>query len=194
LLDRKEKSMSNSALGEVPAAAPHPATDAAALRSSDPAGGQTVRLESPESRSASSGTRRPRVLVVDDDPDDREIYGRMLCYNGFDVVFAADGATALDQAAQYPPDLVLLDLCLPDMSGLRVLEHLRDQTQCASTPVVALSGLRQDRVAAEVRDAGCDSFIEKPASPVDVLHSVEGLVGKAPLPGVGTPPQVIESP
>jgi CheY-like chemotaxis protein len=193
LLDRKEKSMSNSALGEVPAAATHPATEAAALRSSDPAGGRTGRLESPASPSASGGTR-PRVLVVDDDPDDREIYGRMLCYNGFDVVFAADGATALDQAAQYPPDLVLLDLCLPDMSGLRVLERLRDQPQCVSTPVVALSGLRQDRVAAEVRDAGCDSFIEKPASPVDVLHSVEGLVGKAPLPGVGTPPQVIESP
>jgi CheY-like chemotaxis protein len=158
------------------------------------ADGQTVRFESPESRSASDGKGRPRVLVVDDDPDDREIYGRMLCYNGFDVVFALDGATALDQAAKYPPDLVLLDLCLPDMSGLDVLERLRDRPQCVATPVVALSGLRQDRVAAKVRDAGFDNFIEKPASPVAVLHSVEDLVGKAPLPGVGTPPQVIEPP
>jgi two-component system, cell cycle response regulator DivK len=194
VLDREEKSMSNSALGEVPAAASHLETDAAARRSSGPAGNQTMRPDSPQSTSASGVTHRPRVLVVDDDPDDREIYGRMLCYNGFDVVFAADGATALDQAAQYPPDLVLLDLCLPDMSGLSVLEHLRDQPQCVSTPVVALSGLRRDCVAAEARAAGCDSFIEKPASPVAVLHSVEDLVGKAPLPGVGALPQVIEPP
>jgi two-component system, cell cycle response regulator DivK len=191
--------MSDSAVGEISPAGGQQAGgqwtgEAGAERAVGSAGGQRVVPGRAGSRSASRGTRRPRILVVDDDPDDREIYGRILCYNGFDVVFAADGATALDRAERYPPDLVLLDLCLPDMSGLGVLDSLRERLHLELTPVVALSGLRQHDLGGKVRAAGCARYIEKPASPVAVLHSVEDLIGKAPLPGVGTPPQVIEPP
>jgi CheY-like chemotaxis protein len=138
------------------------------------------------------GARRPCVLVVDDESHDREIYGRTLCYNGFDVVFAADGKSALDRAVQYLPDLVLLDVCLPDMSGLRVLSILRERPEFSGTPVIVLSGLAEDGPGGRACDAGCDRYIEKPASPIVVLHAVEDLIGKAPLPGVGALPQVIE--
>jgi CheY-like chemotaxis protein len=138
------------------------------------------------------GVRRPCVLVVDDEAHDREIYGRTLCYNGFDVVFAADGRSALDRAVRYPPDLVVLDVCLPDMSGLRVLGILRERPEFSGTPVIVLSGLSEEGLGGRARAAGGDRYIEKPASPVTVLHAVEDLIGKAPLPGVGALPQVIE--
>src|SRR5690606_20707823 len=69
--------------------------------------------------------RRPRILVVDDDEHDRELYGMMLCYNGFDVVFAGSISSGVEMARQYAPDLVLLDLGLPDGNGLELCGRLR---------------------------------------------------------------------
>jgi CheY-like chemotaxis protein len=140
-----------------------------------------------------TAARRPCVLVVEDDPDDREIYGRILGYNGFDVVFAPTGSDAMELAQQYRPDVVLLDMRLPDVTGLQLLDHLR--RHCAlDAHVVVLSGLAEESMGEMARRAGCAAYIEKPASPVAVLHAVEALVGKAPLPGVGVPPRLIEPP
>jgi CheY-like chemotaxis protein len=136
--------------------------------------------------------RRPRVLVVDDDPHDREIYGRILCYNGFDVLFAATAAAAFHAADRWPIDLILLDVGLPDMSGLALIARLRRLPRWRSVPAIALSGFRRDSLGNLARQAGCDEFIEKPASPVEVLHAVERRLGRAPLPGDGSPPQVVE--
>jgi two-component system, chemotaxis family, chemotaxis protein CheY len=135
---------------------------------------------------------RPAVLVVDDDAHDRDIYGRILCYNGFDVVMARDAAGALDMANSHHVDLVLLDFGLPDASGLDLLKTLRRRRDFEETPVIALTGYSRDRMGKRAREAGCTEYIEKPAGPVAVLHSVERLIGRAPLPGVGRPPRVIE--
>lgn len=135
---------------------------------------------------------RPLVLVVEDDPDDREIYGRVLCYNGFDVIFASDVATAVRSARDQAPDLILLDLGLPTGSGLDICRELRQRSDCATIPIIALSGYPEAEMGEPARRAGCSSYIEKPASPVDVLHAVEDMIGKAPLAGVGRPPTVVE--
>lgn len=135
---------------------------------------------------------RPLVLVVEDDADDREIYGRVLCYNGFDVIFADDVATAVGLARVHVPDLILLDLGLPTGSGLDICRQLRQRSDCAMIPIIALSGYPEAEMGESARQAGCSSYIEKPASPVVVLHAVEGMIGKAPLPGVGRPPTVVE--
>lgn len=132
---------------------------------------------------------RPRVLVVEDDPHDRQIYGMMLCYNGFDVVFAGSGASALELAAQYEPDLVLLDVGLPDASGLDLCQGLRSGP--GDPPVIVLSGFAESRLGPAARRAGCTRYIEKPTNPVAVLHQIEALVGKAPLSGVGTRPRIL---
>jgi CheY-like chemotaxis protein len=135
---------------------------------------------------------RPCVLVVEDDEHDREIYGRLLCYNGFDVVFAKTGHGALDLASRYPPDLVLLDMGLPDMQGLDVCTRLREQGLPDDVPVVALSGFPAATMSDRALDAGCVQYIEKPASPVAVLHLVESLVGRPPLAGDGRPPVTLD--
>lgn len=135
------------------------------------------------------GARRPVILVVDDDEHDREIYGQVLCYNGFDVIFAATGASALRAVTRVSVDLVLLDIGLPDVQGVKVLGELRRQG--SDVPVIVLSGFTRDRMGWAVRLYGCVEYIEKPASPVRVLHSVERVVGRAPAPGVGRPPQAV---
>jgi CheY-like chemotaxis protein len=137
---------------------------------------------------------RPCVLVVDDNPHDREIYGRTLCYNGFDVVFAWTGAGALKIASTQRVDLVLLDLGLPDMQGLDVVRALRRQPGFGATPVIALSAFARWQMGEPAERAGCHQYIEKPANPVAVLHAVESMIGRAPKPGVGRPPHAEDPP
>lgn len=135
---------------------------------------------------------RPLVLLVDDDIDERRIYGEILCYNGFDVLLVPDGRSALRSVATQHPSLILLDLGLPDMSGLDVCARLRRMGAHARLPVIALSGFAEKDMGPRARAAGCVHYMEKPASPVAVLHRVEELVGRAPLAGEGAPPQLTE--
>jgi two-component system, OmpR family, KDP operon response regulator KdpE len=136
---------------------------------------------------------RPRILVVDDEPHDREIYGRILCYNGFDVVFADTGAAALSLLRQHPIALVILDLGLPDIHGLAVLQWIRGNSGYRQLPVIALSGFQYEQMAERARQAGSQRYIEKPASPVAVLHAVEDIVGRPPLAGLGDPPRIFDN-
>lgn len=165
------------------------------LATTPPAGThEGASAPSPGGRPAGAAGPRPRVFVVEDDLHDREIYGCILCYNGYDVMFAGSGAAALGMASRYEADAVLLDLGLPDVDGLQVLAELRQRPGYGATPVIALSGFTRQRRGAEALRAGCAEYIEKPARPVAVLHAIEDLIGRAPLPGVGTPPNMFEQP
>ncbi|HEX6133884.1 MAG TPA: response regulator [Longimicrobiales bacterium] len=146
-------------------------------------------LEEPPIR-ARGQRERQLVLLVDDDPHDREIYGRILCYNGFDVVCADDGESGMRLALRYIPDVVLLDIGLPDLHGLDLCSSLRTTSETCDIPVVALSAYAEARMGEQARLAGCTRYIEKPASPVAVLHEIEHLVGTPPRPGEGRPPQI----
>ena len=142
-----------------------------------------------ESRTPGHASReRQLVLLVDDDPHDREIYGQILCYNGFDVVCAGNGASGMRLARRVLPDIVLLDIGLPDLHGLDLCSSLRTGENTSQIPVIALSAYAEARMGEQARLAGCTRYIEKPASPVTVLHEIEHLVGKPPLPGDGHPP------
>lgn len=126
--------------------------------------------------------RRQLVLVVEDDAHDREIYGQVLWYNGFDVLFARDGVEAVAMARAHQPDLVLLDLMIPRLDGLRVCRLLKEDPETAGIPVMVLSGRRRNEMEAAARAAGCCRYLEKPVSPVVALHEVEEQIGRAPLP------------
>jgi CheY-like chemotaxis protein len=85
--------------------------------------------------------RKPLVLVVEDDPATADVVGSILARSGCDVLVRATGASALDAARELPPpDLILLDLCLPDVDGRALLEELRRDVALAGIPVVVVSG------------------------------------------------------
>lgn len=129
-------------------------------------------------------------MMVEDDPDDRRIYGTILCYNGFDVVLASDTQRAIAQLEKFPPDLVLLDLGLPDGNGLEVCRALAATSR--RVPVLALSGFSENTMGERARDAGCAEYIEKPTNPLHVLHRIESILGRPPAAGEGPEPRLID--
>ncbi|MDQ3928807.1 MAG: response regulator transcription factor [Chloroflexota bacterium] len=110
-----------------------------------------------------------RVLVVDDDPRIRMFVGANLRARGFEVDLAASGVEAMEQAALHPPDLVLLDLMLPDMHGTEALGDLREWTQA---PVLVVSSLGSEHEKVRVLDLGADDYVTKPFGIDELLARV----------------------
>jgi two-component system, cell cycle response regulator DivK len=113
--------------------------------------------------------RPPRVLIVDDDRDNREAYAEYLCYRGYEVTEAASGTEALTKVGACEPDIVLLDLRLPDVAGVEVSRHLR-ATHSRALSIIALSACVFDGDVETALRNGCDAFIGKPCLP-DVLEA-----------------------
>ncbi len=104
----------------------------------------------------------PTILVVDDNRDSRELVLKVLSRQGFRLLEAADGKEALAAIAAQKPDLVLLDLSLPEMDGFEVARHLKAQENYRNMPVIAITAhaMKGDREKALA--AGCDGYITKP--------------------------------
>jgi two-component system KDP operon response regulator KdpE len=105
------------------------------------------------------GVPRPKILVVEDDDSVRRVLASTLPAHGFDVLEAATAADALRDAAQYVPDVVLLDLGLPDVDGIEVTKRLREWT---TMPIVVLTARGQEAAKVDALDAGADDYVTKP--------------------------------
>ena len=101
-----------------------------------------------------------RILVVDDDADVRDVLTRFLKRRGYTVEHACDGEEALDAVRSHPPDLMLLDIYLPKMTGLDVLFHMR--VEHLSTRTIALSGNPDDQIVQNSISLGAVDFMAKP--------------------------------
>jgi two-component system cell cycle response regulator DivK len=121
-------------------------------------------------------TGRPRVLLVDDYPDAREMYSEYLQFSGFDVVEAANGVEALQQAVDAAPDIILMDLSLPVMDGWEATRRLKADSRTASIPVVALTGHALAGISEGARQAGCDAFVTKPCLPEDLVKEIRAVL------------------
>lgn len=120
---------------------------------------------------------RKTVLVVDDSENDREIYGRMLYYNHFNVLYAADGKEGLRVLREQPVDLIVLDMLMPELAGLGFCTMVRRQLKL-DVPIVALSALPATEVEQEAIEAGCNSYMEKPVRPYRLVREVIRLIGQ----------------
>lgn len=114
------------------------------------------------------------VLVVDDDPIVRDVLGRYLAKDGFEVSAAADGRDAIDTFDRVRPDLVLLDLMLPALDGFEVFRRMRSRG--FETPVIMLTarGDETDRVVG--LESGADDYVSKPFSPREVVARVRAVL------------------
>ena len=117
-------------------------------------------------------TDRPRVLLVDDYPDAREMYAEYLDFSGFEVIEAANGMEALQRAADTQPDIVLMDLSLPVMDGWEATRRLKADKRTEHIPVVALTGHALAGISEGARKAGCDAFVTKPCLPEDLVREI----------------------
>ena len=120
---------------------------------------------------------RLRVLVVDDEPNLREVLSRTLRGDGWDVESAATGQQALDVAADFVPDVVVLDIMLPDIDGYAVLRALRQSEPSVCVLFLSAQDEPSDRIAGLT--AGGDDYVTKPFSLEEVLARLRGLVRRA---------------
>ncbi|PYR39881.1 MAG: response regulator [Acidobacteria bacterium] len=119
---------------------------------------------------------RPRVLLVDDYPDAREMYTEYLEFSGFDVIGAGNGLEALQRAVDASPDIILMDLSLPVMDGWEATRRLKADDRTASIPVVALTGHALAGISEGAKKAGCDAFVTKPCLPEDLVREIRKIL------------------
>ena len=123
----------------------------------------------------------PEVLVIEDDPSVRGLLDTLLTTEGYTVVTASDGIQGLSSAVAHPPAVILLDLVMPDLGGLRVLQELRGHPHLASVPVLVLTG-RVEAIPALSEQLGAERVFSKPFGVADLLSRIAELTGEAPTP------------
>ena len=114
-----------------------------------------------------------QILIVEDDDDTAEMVTTLLKDEGFIPNAVSSGASALDYIVQTPPNLILLDLNLPDMDGLEVLRLVRERS---FMPVIVISGYNKETDKVIALEAGADDYISKPFSPEELVARVQALL------------------
>lgn len=119
-----------------------------------------------------------RILVADDDIDIRELVVFKLTTMGHEVVAVADGAAAVLACQEQRPDLAVLDVMMPGMSGLDAVRLIRSDAALADLPVILLTARAQESDVATGFDSGADDYITKPFSPRELAQRVEALLAR----------------
>ena len=121
------------------------------------------------------------VLVVDDDPDARDFLTTVLHDNGFATTTAEDGAEALNKIEQEPPDLVALDITMPEKSGVAVYRALKEDDRLKAIPVIIITGISDDFerfISTRRQVPPPDGYISKPVDPQRFLSMTSELLNK----------------
>lgn len=119
------------------------------------------------------------VLVAEDDADIRDLVAFKLEQAGYEVITAEDGPSALAAARRSAPDLAVLDVSMPGMSGLDVCRQLRADPTTATIPIIMLTARAQERDVEDGLTAGADDYMIKPFSPRELVARVHTQLGKA---------------
>ena len=122
-------------------------------------------------------TEKQRILIVDDEPQITRVLRRSLTTHGYDVRSAADGESALETLGDWPPDLVVTDLSMPNMNGLELCKRLRSISQI---PIIVLSVRGEEQIKVEALDAGADDYVTKPFSMDELLARIRAALRRAP--------------
>lgn len=131
---------------------------------------------------------RPRILVVDDEPQLTRVLRTGLSSHGYDVRVAADGLSALDTFGDWHPDLVVTDIAMPHIDGLELCRRLR---AISSVPILVLSARGEERTKVEALDLGADDYVTKPFGIDELLARVRVALRRAKIAAANEPTQTI---
>jgi CheY-like chemotaxis protein len=127
-----------------------------------------------------SSDSSPLVLVVDDFQDNREMFAEFLSLSGFRVAEAATGREAIDRGFELLPDVILMDLSLPELDGWEATRQLKNDPRTSHIPIVALTGHALADHSREAREAGCDAFLTKPCLPEVLVVEIRKMLDRRP--------------
>ncbi len=124
---------------------------------------------------ASASITRKKILIIDDHPDIRRVLTITLRHLGYETCEASDGSAGIRMSLMENPDLIVMDLSLPDSSGLETAKRIKENSQTSHIPIVACSGWESDGILAQVAEAGIAEFLAKPISPELLAAVIEKL-------------------
>lgn len=116
---------------------------------------------------------RKKVLIVEDNDLNMKLFNDLLVAHGYGTLQTKDGVEALALARQYRPDLILMDIQLPEVSGLQVTQWIKGDDDLRSIPVIAVTAFAMKGDEEKMRNGGCEAYIAKPISVTSFLRTVE---------------------
>ena len=119
-----------------------------------------------------------RILVVEDQADLRGILRDLLTGSGYEMLEAADGGEGVAKAKAERPDLILMDIQLPVLDGYETTRQIRSEPNLKSTPIIAVSSFAMKGDQEKAVAAGCDHYVTKPYSPLQLLRMIHGFLGE----------------
>lgn len=121
-----------------------------------------MELETLPNQAINSYSKRPLILVVDDNPDNLELLNQILMLLDYSFITAVDGVSTIELTQQHQPDLILLDMMLPDMSGLEVVMQLKQNPLTSAIPIIAVTAMARTEDQERALSVGCVEYIKKP--------------------------------
>ena len=123
---------------------------------------------------------KPKILVVDDEPEAVELVEFNLKQSGYAVTTAADGSEALKKARAQSPDLIVLDVMLPEMDGFEICKSLRLDSATAKIPIIMLTAKAAEIDRVLGLELGADDYLTKPFSPRELLLRIKKILSRGP--------------
>jgi DNA-binding response OmpR family regulator len=119
------------------------------------------------------------VLIVEDEPDAAELFSVMMRVHGYRVIKMFVSTPAMKMIAQEKPNAVIMDIMMPDVSGLEVLKFMRRESELKDIPVIVVSAKSTSEDIRDGMEAGASVYLTKPVAYLDLIHAVENLIGEA---------------
>ena len=116
------------------------------------------------------------VLIVEDNELNMKLFHDLLQANGFETIETRNGIEALDLARKHRPDLILMDIQLPEVSGLEVTKWIKEDDDLKTIPVIAVTAFAMKGDEERIREGGCDAYLSKPISVAKFLETVRHFV------------------
>ena len=114
-----------------------------------------------------------KVLIVEDNDLNMKLFNDLLVAHGYGTLQTKDGVEALALARQHRPDLILMDIQLPEVSGLQVTQWIKEDDELRMIPIIAVTAFAMKGDEEKMRDGGCEAYIAKPISVTNFLQTVE---------------------
>jgi len=118
------------------------------------------------------------ILIVEDNELNMKLFHDLLEAHGYETLQTRDGLKALDIAREHRPDLILMDIQLPEVSGLEVTKWLKEDDELRSIPVIAVTAFAMKGDEDKIREGGCEAYISKPISVTSFIETIQGFLGK----------------